>query len=405
MIIFSQQRCASYEHLQKQMAENPAFAKKVRETEKTFTNYKRQTGQPEQKRPSTITIPVVVHVVYNTDAQNISDAQVQSQIDVLNNDFTANNIDYNNHDAGYGSVKGDADIQFCLDQVVRKQTTKKSFGFNDQVKKDKFGGSSAVDPMSKFNIWVCNLQGLLGYAQFPGGPAETFGAVCHYRAFGSGESFDLFADYNLGRTATHEVGHGLGLRHIWGDRRCGNDLVGDTPEQDAANFGCPPEGLQSLCPGNPLEMWMNYMDYTDDRCMYFFTDGQVSRMDFFIDSDEQINSIVNSTCGTGRITDKNTITATSNAFNSAKIILKNGFSLYPTITSGQLALTVNEPSNRKAEINIYNQTGALMMKQQIFISPAKALIQIDAGKLANGIYFLELGEGVNRQTKKFIVQH
>ena len=403
--IFSQQRCASYENLQRQMAEDPGFARKVRETEKSFANYKRQTGKKDQRgRPSSITIPLVVHIVYNTADQNISDAQIQSQIDVLNEDFTATNKDYNSYDAGYGSVKGDAGIQFCLDQVVRKQTGKKSFGFTDQVKKDKHGGSNAIDPIHKLNIWVCNLgQSLLGYAQFPGGPAETFGVVCHYQAFGSGASYDLFTNYNLGRTATHEVGHCLGLRHIWGDSRCGNDLVEDTPEQDEANVGCPPEGLESECAGNPLEMWMNYMDYCYDRCVYFFSDGQVSRMDYFIDNDAQINSIVNSGCNDTR-TNSSDITAATNRIITSGRAVDAELSLYPTITQGLLNLSTGKQVNGKAEITIYNQTGGLLMKQRIIFS-GKTFDQLDVSRLANGMYFLQLNDGVNKRTRKFIVQH
>src|SRR5688572_28471859 len=270
----AQQRCASHEVLKRQMLENPVFAQKVRATEKSFADYTRQGGENNKGKPPTaLTIPVIVHIVYNTAEQNISDAQIESQIDVLNEDFTATNDDYRNYDAGYGAVKGDADIRFCLVQVVRKSTTHRSFPISDGMKFTKRGGSDAINPMNALNIWVCNLgQNLLGYAQFPGGSPETFGVVCHYQAYGRGSEYNLFADYNLGRTMTHEVGHCLGLRHIWGDANCGNDFVDDTPLHNTANFGCPAEGHLSTCSGSPLEMWMNYMDYTDDRCMYFLSD-------------------------------------------------------------------------------------------------------------------------------------
>src|SRR6266487_1925243 len=111
--IFGQRTCASYEHLQDQMRNDPEFARKVKEKEKSFNNYIRQADRQNGK-PTTLTVPVIVHIVYNTAEQNISDAQVQSQIDVINEDYTATNKDYNNYDAGYGAVKGDASIKFCV---------------------------------------------------------------------------------------------------------------------------------------------------------------------------------------------------------------------------------------------------------------------------------------------------
>ena len=403
----AQQRCASYEVLKMQMEADPSFARKVKETEKSFDNYLRKTKTDKQDaKPGAITIPIVVHIVYNTAAQNISDEQIQSQIDVLNEDFTATNSDYNDYDAGYGAVKGDADIEFCLDTIVRKATTKKSFPFNDGVKKVQQGGSAAIDPMHKLNIWVCNLgQNLLGYAQFPGGSPETFGVVCHYRAFGSGEEYDLFEDYNLGRTTSHEVGHCFGLRHIWGDANCGNDFVDDTPLHNTANFGCPGEGHLSSCTGTPLEMWMDYMDYTDDRCMYFFTDGQVARMDFFIDSDPQINSIVNSSCNGGRGGRNNLITGVNSLNNSSGRFNQSNFRVYPSVTDGQLSLQFDRFDNVNAELNIYNQTGVLVMKQKIVITKGNSTRNLNVSNLRSGMYFLQLYIGTERKTEKFILQH
>jgi len=402
-IAIGSDRCGSNEAIKQQMAADPAYAKKVQELLKNKGDYSRsdKKGRPSQVA---ITIPVVVHIVYNTAAQNISDAQVQSQIDVLNEDFTATNKDYNNYDAGYTAVKGDIDIKFCLALIIRKQTDKTSFGVNDQVKRNSSGGSDPVDPMHFFNMWVCNLgQNVLGYAYYPGIKPEKYGAVIHYLSFGRGAGYNFFTDYDLGRTATHEVGHCLGLVHIWGDKNCGDDKVDDTPLHNGPNFGCPEHGLRSTCVGTPVQMTMNYMDYTDDRCMYFFTDGQAARADFFMDTDPQLISIINSACSNTR-PGNNDITIASNNSSASSRERSTSILLYPTITSGQINLSVNNTSEGKAEINIYNQTGALVSRQQLFMS-GRSLNQINVSKLVNGIYFLEIGQGANKQTKKFIVQH
>ena len=402
-------RCGSNEMIRQEMAANPAYAKKVEELLKNKSNYDRndQKGKPGNpgKPTSSITIPIVVHVLWYTAAQNISDAQVQSQIDVLNEDYGATNKDYNNYDAGYGSVRGDFDIQFCLTQVIHKQTSHKSFAGNNNMKFTKKGGSDAVDPMHVLNIWVCDIgDKLLGFAYYPGASTDIFGVVCHTNAFGRGAGYNLFTDYNLGRTVTHEVGHSLGLVHIWGDSNCGNDLVDDTPLHNGPNFGCPEQGLRSTCVGTPVMMTMNYMDYTDDRCMYFFTDGQAARASFFIDTDPQLNSIVNSTCTNARTNNSDITITSNNTFNSSRTIAGN-IALYPTMTSGQLTLSFNNSADGNVGINIYNQAGALMMKQQLFISNGKRYDQIDVSRLPNGIYFLEFSQATIKQTNKFIVHH
>jgi hypothetical protein len=403
--IFAQRTCASFEHLQEQMKNDPAFAAKIIEAEKNYDKFRQNISRQNGRPPALLTIPVVVHVVYSTPEQNISDAQVQSQIDVLNEDFTASNPDYNNYDAGYTAVKGDAGIRFCVAQIRHVATGKKSFGANDQVKRTKQGGDDAVDPEHTLNIWVCNLgQNLLGYAQFPGGPANTFGIVILYSAFGRGSQYNLLAAYNLGRTATHEIGHCLGLRHIWGDATCGNDLVDDTPLHNAANFGCPGVGHLSTCTGTPLEMWMDYMDYTDDRCMYFFSDGQVARANFFISTDPQLQTIVNSTACTSGPGNNKLITSNSPVINSTRIG-KGDFAVFPTITSGYINIELNAAKNGLVEINIYNQSGIMMVKKNTVVTEGMNTNSMDISALSNGVYILALSQSGQRSVKKLIVQH
>ena len=272
----SQRVCASQEVLERQLQENPELALKMNKIEEFTQNAMLQGRLVNGK----IEIPVVVNVLYKTAAENISDAQIQSQIDVLNADFNATNSDYNQVPALFSGVKANVNISFVLDQVIRKATTKTSWGTRDAMKKTKQGGINPTSPATKLNFWVCTIGGgILGYAQFPGGSSATDGVVCDSKYVGVTSDSGSSYPYNLGRTATHEVGHWMNLRHIWGDTTCGTDLVSDTPTHNAANFGVPTYPHYSTCSGTPVEMTMNYMDYTDDRGMYMFSIGQKSRMD------------------------------------------------------------------------------------------------------------------------------
>jgi hypothetical protein len=243
--------------------------------------------------PDSIIIPVVVHVVYYNSTQNISNAQINSQIQVLNEDFKRLNADSTNTPTAFRSVAGRANVIFKLaaidpndnatSGITRTSTTVN--GFVQETNNVKFtatGGHDAWDPYYYLNIWVCNLHNHFGYAQFPADLASspnTDGVVISYRCFGEGGS-SVFP-YNKGRTATHEVGHWLNLRHIWGDEdNCtATDFVSDTPNQYTATYEYPSFPKTDYCTTtSPGIMFMNYMDYTDDGCMNIFTKGQVDRM-------------------------------------------------------------------------------------------------------------------------------
>ncbi|QZK90003.1 zinc metalloprotease [Flavobacterium sp. CHNK8] len=264
--------CASQEVLDAQMKADPTLALRMNKIEE-FTKNAMLNGRLVNGK---VQIPVVVNVLYRTTAENISLAQIQSQIDVLNKDFNATNSDFNSVPALFSGVKANVGISFVLQSVVRKATTTTSFSTNDAMKKASTG-IAPTTPTTVLNMWSCNLGGgILGYAQFPGGASSTDGVVIDNNAFGT--TGTVAAPFNLGRTATHEVGHWMNLRHIWGDATCGSDLVSDTPTHNDANYGVPAYPHYSTCTGTPVEMTMNYMDYTDDRGMYMFSNGQKSRM-------------------------------------------------------------------------------------------------------------------------------
>nr|BFE36819.1 zinc metalloprotease [Actinomadura rugatobispora] len=239
-----------------------------------------------------VTIPVVVHVVHDPRApeQNISDEQIRSQLTVLNQDYRAANPDAGKVPEVWRPLVADARIEFRLadrapdgtptDGIVRAETDRRGFTWDDGVKSKRTGGADPWPADQYLNLWVCRLTGgLLGYAQFPGGPPQTDGVVILHSAFGT--SGTAAAPYNGGRTATHEIGHWLDLYHIWGDDdgACSSDdKVADTPNQAGENTGVPKFPHISCDNGPNGDMFMNYMDYTDDDAMFLFTQGQSTRM-------------------------------------------------------------------------------------------------------------------------------
>ena len=247
------------------------------------------------ERSTPFKIAVVVHVVYAKAAENISVAQIKSQIVALNKDYRARNTDRSKTPTPWRGLVADANIQFHLAAkgpdgkattgITRTSTARTSFVADDDSVKSAVTGGVAPWPTDKYlNLWVCgsltNARGnaLLGYAQFPGGPAETDGVVIWHGSFGTKGSARV--PFNLGRTATHEIGHFLNLRHIWGDApNCsGNDFVPDTPNAEDANYNKPAFPHVSCNNGPNGDMFMNYMDYVDDDTMFMFTSGQVARM-------------------------------------------------------------------------------------------------------------------------------
>ncbi|WP_353777308.1 M43 family zinc metalloprotease [Winogradskyella sp. 3972H.M.0a.05] len=282
--VFGQERnCSTMENLEYRKQQDPDLERRMQQIE-TFTQTKIQQMQANRVDGNIITIPVVVHVLYRNSTENISVAQIQSQMDVLNEDFRRTNPDADNT----WSQAADTEIQFCMATVdpngnattgiTRKSTTRQDWGTTDDMKKSSQGGVDPWDTSQYLNMWIVPKmtdpigRTILGYAQFPGGSASTDGVVMAYNYFG--RVGNVTAPFDGGRTTTHEVGHFLNLRHIWGDSNCGNDFVADTPTHQTSNGGCPVG--QVSC--GSVDMVQNYMDYTNDSCMNLFTQGQKDRM-------------------------------------------------------------------------------------------------------------------------------
>jgi len=220
-----------------------------------------------------ITIPVVFHVLYHNTAENISLAQLQSQIDVLNEDYQRQNTDANNN----WPQAANARIAFCLSSITRTYTDSLSFSpFGFSMFDSNTGGADIWK--NYLNIYVCNLDlfanSVLGTAPFPGYYAAYDGVVLDFRV--TGRQGNLIQNYDLGRTCTHEVGHWLDLEHVWGlgNGSCStDDNISDTPNSAGAYDAC---YTGSSC--GSLDMSENFMDYHFDSCMNLFTQGQANRM-------------------------------------------------------------------------------------------------------------------------------
>jgi hypothetical protein len=247
-----------------------------------------------QDQPSSrtlVTIPVVVHVVWNKPEENIPDEQIHAQLEVLNRDFRAANVEIAQVPAIFEDKIADVGIEFCL--ASRDPTGKATNGITrtftpntvgiggtPSIHFSALGGKDAWAPAHYLNIWVAKFAGGVGgIATFPGqGPADEDGVEIDYRQFGTGSN--LQPPYHLGRTCTHEIGHYFNLEHIWGPsiNSCCNedDFVSDTPNSCETYLG--------QCPVHPVfsclqpDMFMNFMNFTDDDCMAMFTKGQKTRM-------------------------------------------------------------------------------------------------------------------------------
>ncbi len=353
-----------------------------------------------------ITIPVIIHIVYHNASQNISDAQVISQLKVLNEDFRRLNNDASNTPNAFKPFAADTRINFCLAHVdtrdrpvsgiIRKYTTKESFSVDDAVKFSAAGGDDAWDSRKYLNIWVCNMEGNnLGYASPPGGQADKDGIVIQFDAFGN--TGNLRTNFNKGRTTTHEAGHWLGLRHIWGDDNCGDDAIFDTPQQAYYNNNCPSfPHLSSCSPNANGDMFMNFMDYTNDACMNMFTEGQKSKMRGLFSVSGPRNSFLFSfACDSSLATAAPLPTADT----TTVAVLKPSVQIFPNPVHQELNLVaLNGYELAGKSISVFNTTGMLLMKKTI----TNANDKLNLSSFNSGVYIIVIGQGSDRTVLKLI---
>jgi Pregnancy-associated plasma protein-A/Secretion system C-terminal sorting domain len=394
------ERCHSHAYHQQQLAQHPELALQEAEINRAAEHFANDNPNGFESR-AVVTIPVIFHVVYQNSTENISSARILEQLQVLNEDYRKLNSDHVNVPAAWAGLKADCEIQFCLAKrtpsngwtngIERYSTTTSSFSLNDDVKFASSGGANVWDRSKYLNIWVCDLGGgILGYAQFPGGPASTDGVVLDYRYTGK---TGATPPYNKGRTATHEVGHYLGLYHIWGDdgNGCsGSDQISDTPNQASENYGCfnPGQVVTDNCTStSPGVMWLNYMDYTDDACMYMFTTGQKTRMWSILNGSR--SSLLSSNACTPVGLDE--------------IILLNSISVYPSPSSGEVTIDFNGNNANDVDVTVFNAIGQAVLTSRYAVLTDSRIV-LDLSGLASGVYAIEISNGGERTTRKVVIE-
>lgn len=362
------------------------------------TGVERDTGTNE-----VITIPVVIHVLYNSAEQNISDAQILSQLKILNEDFRMQNADRYLTPEPFKKFAADTRINFCLARVapglyettgiIRRHTDRSFFQMNDDMKSSKSGGDDAWDTKQYLNIWVCKIFNRgLGYATSPGTTANMDGVVIAFDVFGN--TGYVRAPYNKGRTATHEIGHWLGLKHTWGDDDCGNDDIDDTPSQQSYNYNCPAFPRVTSCSPNAYgDMFMNFMDFTDDACMNMFTAGQKNKMR----SNFALHGFRNTFLNAGTCDSSYAINGPLPADTVLKEVpvVKNIITIYPNPATSQLNIQIKNPQELSGKIASLFTASGQPVKQQVLVSGND---KIQLGQLQPGIYILRIGD---RSEKRF----
>ena len=407
-----QNKCKSHTRWVKMAEQNPNMSIKRTQLENVTKKYEEdiETGR-RKKTDDVITIPVVVHVIYNQEIENISNEQIQSQIDVLNNDFNNNNSDaitVEDEDfAFYAEFSLGSNIRFELAKhtpngsattgITRTQTSIEGFDENlTNIYSTSDGGKDNWEPTKYLNIWVIALQEssmTLGWAQFPSDLSEypaSDGVVIRHEVFGTtgtAGSGDWSAN-GLGRTGTHEVGHWLNLKHTWGDladddQTCGSDLVSDTPPVQIANYGCPigTHNENSSCGTDSRgEMYMNYMDYVNDKCMILFSEGQVTRMRAALDGARN-----------GLLTSGGITSITPSA-------VLDGVAIYPN-PSNSAEFSIDLASQIES-IKVSDSYGRVIIERYRSASNYK----LDLSSYPHGIYYLTITSDGFSSTQKIITQ-
>ena len=409
MGLYAQQsKCATMSHWDRIKAQDSHAETRMQEVERFTQNWIQENGDLKMTR-NIIQIPVVVHVLYHADIENISAEQIYSQINILNEDFRLLNTDSLQPNHPFWPYTADVEIEFCMAQkdpdgnpsngITRTYTDSVGYAAIGYEKFTEAGGKDNWNPSQYLNIWVCNLDasgGTLGYAAFPSdleASPSLDGVVIRYEAFGNigTAGMGAFVSNNLGRTATHEVGHWLNLRHIWGDEECGDDLVTDTEPAVGDNYQCPtfPHNANNTCgSGEYGEMYMNYMDYVDDACMVMFTFGQKSRMLAAL-SGPRSGLLSSNGCDA------------ASGLNSQDF--QGSFEVYPNPSTGVFMVEVNPDKKEDISISVSNAIGEVIYQSNHQNISSSLQLKLNLINEAKGIYFVQIKTDHSSVVKKMLI--
>lgn len=385
----AQHRCHTDEYLEHLEKSNPELAVKIEEQRQDYSAYLQQKSNLKQAAaPGDIVyIPVVFHVVHRTNAQNIPDERIFEQIDQLNMDYSATNPDTSTVPTEFKPFISDTKVRFVLANtdpdgntttgITRDSTTNFSFDISDDgIKYSSMGGVDAWDTDNYLNIWVGNISaGILGYAMPPVNAGNSNdGVVIGYRYVG----YNSNGQYDKGRTATHEVGHYLGLEHVWGQGGCSSDDgIQDTPVQSGPHYGVSSHPLAS-CGSN--DMFMNYMDYGNDEVLVMFTTDQKTKMEYSLD-------IIRNGLG---------IAEPVGIEEETPEVL----SVYPNPTSDLVNITFKENVDN-GQVQIIDVTGRVYFAQQV---EGTQKLTIDVSNLVQGLYFVQFKNQYQNVQEKIVIR-
>ena len=348
---------------------------------------------------TTVTIPVVVHIIYLRDNENIPDAQIYTQIDALNRDYRHRNIDSTKTPDVWKSLAADIGFEFCLatrdpngnttNGITRTKTNRLFVDF-DSFKHNNTGGIDGWDPQRYLNVWVGNIgTDLYGFSYYPtqlAAKPNNDGIVVNFQAFGIAPA--NFPHTNYGRTAVHEVGHWFNLIHTWGDNSssfCASDFVDDTPLEHNPAYNCSTFPKFDDCNfGGDGTMFMNYMDYGNDTCINLFTKGQKERMLAAL-SLYRSTILKSNACGLASATDD---------------IKPVSFSVSPNPNNNGLLHCNFDAFVGEGTISIFDLTGKRFFEQKFYTSNEQTL---SLPPLSTGLYFVQLITDKGRATVKLMM--